>query len=308
MLMPAIAQRRPILLVGAAGQTGRELRRTLATLAPVVPLTRADADLADAAALADAVRARAPSLIVNAAAYNAVDKAEEEADLAMAVNATAPGVLAEEGKRLGAAIVHYSTDYVFGATVHRGPGGAVRPFREDDPPEPLGAYGRSKLAGEDAIRAAGCPHLILRTSWVYSRRGRTFLAALLRLEVKGDELAIVDDEQSCPTWAASLADSTAQILAAVWARGGAGALRERGGTFHLCGDGWCSRYGFAAAVLARHAALGRPTPRLRPTTSAEFPTPAARPAFSAMDTGKVRQAFGVGVPEWRSTLALCLDG
>lgn len=306
MLMPAEAQRRPILLVGANGQTGCELRRTLATLAPVVPLTRADVDLSDAAALARTVRAHAPALIVNAAAYNAVDKAEEEAELAMAVNSTAPGVLAEEGKRLGAAIVHYSTDYVFGATVHRDPGGAVRPFREDDPPEPLGAYGRSKLAGEDAIRAVGGAHLILRTSWVYSRRGRTFLAALLRLEVKGDELAIVDDQQSCPTWAASLADATAQILAAGWARRGTEALRAEGGTYHLCGAGWCSRFGFATAAFAVHAARGSTVPRLRPVTSAAFPTPAVRPAFSALDTRKVRQVFGVGVPEWRSALALCL--
>ena len=306
MLRPAETHPGPILLVGAGGQTGRELRRTLATLAPVVPLTRADADLADAAALARVVRAHAPALIVNAAAYNAVDRAEEEPDLAMAINGTAPGVLAEEAKRLGAAVVHYSTDYVFGTTTHHDAGGAPRPFREDDPPEPLGAYGRSKLAGEEAIRAVGGAHLILRTSWVYSRGGRTFLAALLRLEVKGEELAIVDDQQSCPTWAPSLADATAQILAAGWARRDTEALSTDGGTYHLSGVGWCSRFRFAAAVFALHAARGRATPRLRPTTSAEFPTPAARPSFSALDTHKVRETFGVGVPEWRSALTLCL--
>lgn len=305
-MTPAAGQPGPILLVGADGQTGRVLRRTLSTLGPVVPLTRAEADLADPAALATAVRRHAPALIVNAAAYNAVDRAEEEPDLAIAINGTAPGVLAEEAKALGAALVHYSTDYVFGETVYRDASGVTRPFHEEDPAEPLGAYGRSKLAGEDAIRAVGGAHLILRTSWVYSSRGRTFLAALLRLEVKSAEVAIVDDQQSCPTWAPSLADATAQLLAAGWARGGSGALRERGGTYHLCGVGWCSRYTFAAAVFAHHAAVGRSVPHLRATTSAEFPTPAARPFFSALDTGKVQQTFGVGLPAWRTSLALCL--
>lgn len=304
--MPAAAHPGPILLVGAAGQTGRILRRTLSTLAPVVPITRADCDLADPAAVAAVVRGTAPALIVNAAAYNAVDRAEEEPALAIAVNGTAPGVLAEEAKALGAALVHYSTDYVFGTTVHRDAAGVARPYREDDPPEPLGAYGRSKLAGEDAVRAVGGASLILRTSWVYSSRGRTFLAALLRLDLKSEEVAIVDDQQSCPTWAPSLADATAQILAAAWARGGSDALREHGGTYHLCGSDWCSRYSFAAAVFAHHGALGRPVPRLRATTSAEFPTPAARPFFSALDTRKVRETFGVGLPEWRTSLALCL--
>jgi dTDP-4-dehydrorhamnose reductase len=296
----------PILLVGADGQTGRELRRTLATLAPVVPLTRREADLADAAALSVAVRAHAPSLIVNAAAYNAVDRAEEEPELAAAINGTAPGILAEEAKRLGAALVHFSTDYVFGASIIRDADGAPRPFREDDPTDPLGAYGRSKLAGEEAVRAVGGVHLILRTSWVYGVRGRTFLAALLRLEVKGEELAIVDDQVGCPTWAPSLADATAQILAAGWASGGTDALRADAGTFHLAGEGWCSRYGFAADVFALHAARGRSTPRLRTATSAEFPTPAPRPPFSALDTRRARATFAVGVPDWRVTLALCL--
>lgn len=299
----------PILLFGAEGQTGRELRRALATLGPVIPLTRRDVDLADAAALSRAVRTHTPSLIVNAAAYNAVDRAEEEADLAMAINGTAPGVLAEEAKRAGAAVVHYSSDYVFGTRVHRTAEGAPRPFREDDPPEPLSAYGRSKLAGEEAIGAVGGAHLILRTSWVYSTRGRTFLAALLRLDLPDQQqLAIVDDQHSCPTWASSLADATAQILAACWALGGAAALRDRGGTYNLAGDGWCSRYDFAVAAFALHAARGRSTPSLRPVPSAEFPTLASRPPFSALDTRAVREAFGVGVPEWRMALALCLAG
>lgn len=304
--MPKLRKKGPILLVGADGQTGHQLRRTLATLAPVVPLVRRDADLADATALMRAVRTHSPSLIVNAAAYNAVDRAEEEPDLAMAINGNAPGILAEEAKRLDAALVHYSTDYVFGTTLHRDAQGAPRPFREEDPTEPLGAYGRSKLAGEEAIRAVGSAHLILRTSWVYSSRGRTFLAALLRLDVKTDELAIVDDQQSCPTWAPSLADATAQILAAGWASGGTASLRADGGTYNLAGEGWCSRYDFASALFALHAAKGRSTPRLRPAPSAEFPTLAARPRFSALDPRKVRETFAVGMPEWPASLALCL--
>lgn len=296
----------PILLVGADGQTGQDLRRTLSPLGDVVAVTRREADLADADALRRIVREHAPSLIVNAAAYNAVDRAETEPDLADAVNTRAPGILAEEAARLDAALVHYSSDYLFGGDLFLGPDGQPRPFREDDPTAPLSAYGRSKLGGEEAIRGTGCAHLIFRTSWVYSRRGRTFLAALLRLEVKSEELKIVDDEMSSPTWAPSLADATALILAACWSGGGTASLRERQGIYNLCGQGWCSRYGFASAVFAHHEARGRTVPRLRPTTSAEFPTPAARPAFSAMDTSRVRETFGIALPDWRVGVALCL--
>lgn len=296
----------PILLVGADGQTGLDLRRTLSPMGDIVPVTRREADLADPDALRRVVREHAPSLIVNAAAYNAVDRAEQEPEAANAVNTTAPGVLAEEAAKLGAALVHYSTDYVFGQEIFHGPDGHPRPFREDDPIGPLGAYGRSKAGGEDAVRAAGCAHLIFRTSWVYSRRGRTFLAALLRLEVKGEELRIVDDQASCPTWAPSLADTTALILAACWAGGGTASLRERSGTYHLCGQGWCSRYVFAGAIFGHYEARGRAVPRLQPATAAEFPMPAARPDFSALDTTRVRETFGIGLPDWRVGLSLCL--
>jgi dTDP-4-dehydrorhamnose reductase len=304
--MSLFSHKRPILLFGADGQTGMELRRTLLTLAPVEPLTRRDADLADPATIRRVVRARRPSLIVNAAAYNAVDRAEEEPDLAMAVNGVAPGVLAEEAEGLGAALVHFSTDYVFGDTVHRNPEGRPRPFLEDDAVEPLSVYGRSKLAGEQAIRATGAAHLILRTSWVYSTKARGFLGSLLRLDLQASELAIVDDEESCPTWAPSLADAAAQILAAVWARGGTRGLAASQGTYHLAGTSRCSRFTFAAAVFAQHAAHGRRTPRLRAVPASEFASPARRPAFSALDTRRAATAFGVSVPGWQTTLALCL--
>lgn len=296
----------PILLLGAGGQTGHELRRTLSTLGTVVPLTRSDADLADLAQLRRVVRAHAPALIVNAAAYNAVDQAEEVPDQANAINAVAPGVLAEEARRLNAGLVHYSSDFVFGSSSSCGAGDDPRPLRENDPTEPMGAYGRSKLEGERAIRAAGAAHLIFRTSWVFSSRGRTFLASLLRLDLNRDEVAIVDDEQACPTWAPSLADATSQILAAGWARHGTDALHAEGGTYHLAGDGWCSRYVFAQAVFAHHVACGRTPPRLRPVSSAAFPALAKRPRFSALDTSLVREIFGITIPGWQQSIALCL--
>lgn len=304
--MPLRQHPGPILLFGADGQTGMELRRTLATLAPVAALTRRDADLADPAAISRVVRRLRPALILNAAAYNAVDRAEEEPDLAMAVNAVAPGVLAAEAKRLGAALVHFSTDYVFGQTVQRDAEGRPRPFREEDPAEPLAVYGRSKLAGEHAVRATGAAHLILRTSWVYSRNARGFLGSLLRLDLKGSELAVVDDQESCPTWAPSLADATAQILATGWARGGTEALAASQGTYHLAGHGWCSRFVFASAVFAHHLERGRRTPELRAVAATDFPTPAARPGFSALDTRRALDAFGVSIPGWQTTLGLCL--
>lgn len=299
---------RRILLLGCAGQTGWELRRSLAPLGTVVALARDDVDVMDGAALRRAVREHRPTLIVNATAYNAVDKAEQEESLATAVNGAAPGILAEEALRSDALLVHYSTDYVFGGTLyygHYGPNGAPRPFTEEDPPAPVNAYGRSKLAGEEAIRAVGCAHLIFRTSWVYSRRGRSFLAGLLRLDLAGEELRIVDDQVSCPTWAPSLADATAQILASC-RRAGTEELLSKSGTFHLAGGGPVSRYAFADTVFACHRERGRSVPRILPITTADYPTPAVRPAYSALDSRRVRAVFGVGLPDWRAGLALCL--
>ena len=296
---------RRILLLGRDGQTGRELRRSLATLGDVVALARDDVDVTDGAALRRTVREHRPTLIVNATAYNAVDRAEQEENLAIAVNCEAPRILAEEALRSGAALVHYSTDYVFGGALFHGPNGAPRPFTEEDPPAPVNAYGRSKLAGEDAIRAVGCTHLIFRTSWVYSRRGRGFLAALLRLELASEELRIVDDQVSCPTWAPSLADATAQILASC-RKAGPEELAAISGTFHLAGDGPVSRCDFAKAVFACHKRRGRSVPRLLPVTTADYPSPAARPAYSALNSRRVREVFGVGLPDWRAGLALSL--
>jgi dTDP-4-dehydrorhamnose reductase len=303
---PGSTGERGILLLGRTGQTGWELQRSLATLGRVVALARDDVDMANGAALRRAVREHSPALIVNATAYNAVDRAEQEENLATAVNGEAPGILAEEARTLGAALVHYSSDYVFGSTVYLRPDGSPRPFTEADPPGPLGAYGRSKLAGEEAIRAVGCAHLIFRTSWVYGRRGRSFLASLLRLEVSGEELRIVNDQVSSPTWARSLADATAQVLATCWTNGGAEGLAAKAGTFHLAGQGSISRYGFADAVFSYHAERDRRVPRVMPIPTADFPALAARPAYSALDSRRVREVFGIGLPDWRAGLALCL--
>ena len=296
---------RRLLLLGRDGQTGRELRRSLATLGDVVALARDDVDVTDGAALRRTVRERRPTLIVNATAYNAVDRAEQEKTLAIAVNGEAPGILAEEALRSGALLVHYSTDYVFGGALFHRPDGDPRPFTEEDPSAPVNAYGRSKLAGEAAIRAIGCAHLIFRTSWVYSLRGRGFLASLLRLELAGEELRIVGDQVSCPTWAPSLADATAQILASC-RKAGPEELSAVSGTFHLAGGGPVSRYEFAEAVFACHREHGRSVPRVLPVSKADYPSPAARPAYSALDSRRVRKVFGVGLPGWRAGLALCL--
>jgi dTDP-4-dehydrorhamnose reductase len=297
---------RRILLLGRTGQTGWELQRSLATLGDVVALSRNDVDVADGAALRRKIREHSPALIVNATAYNAVDRAEQEESLATVVNGEAPGIMAEEARSLGAALVHYSTDYVFGSTVCLGPDGSPRPFTEADQPGPVGAYGRSKLAGEEAIRAIGCAHLIFRTSWVYGLRGRGFLASLLRLDVSGEELRIVNDQVSSPTWARSLADATAQILATCWTKGGAEELAAKAGTFHLAGQGSISRYGFADAAFGYHRERGRRVPRIVPISTADFSALAARPTYSALDSRRVREMFGIGLPEWRAGLALCL--
>ena len=296
----------PILLLGAAGQIGWELARTLAPLGPVVALSRAEIDLASAEAIRDRVRTTAPGLIVNAAAYTAVDRAEREPDLATAVNGTAPGVLAEEAKRLRVPLVHYSTDYVFDGRPPAGADGAARPYVESDPAAPINVYGLSKLAGEQAIRAVAPIHLILRTSWIYAARGRNFLDTMRRLAAERDEVRVVADQTGGPTWARMVAEATAQILAATWGAAGPDGLADRGGTYHLSASGATSWHGFAAAIFAAMAASGARVPRLTAITTADYPTPAARPAYSVLDGSALACAFGLALPPWPDQLALCL--
>jgi dTDP-4-dehydrorhamnose reductase len=274
-----------ILLTGREGQVGWELERSLAPLGEVRATGRAELDLAQVDAVRREVRRTAPDIIVNAAAYTDVDRAESDPSPAMAVNAAAPGALAEEAKRIDALLVHYSTDYIFD-------GEKGQPYLEDDPPNPVNAYGESKLAGERAIRAAGCRHLILRTGWVYSARGRNFLLTMLRLAREGKELRVVDDQSGAPTSARALAKATATLL------GKAGA----GGTFHMTAAGATSWHGFAAEIMAC-AGLGAKVTAVR---SAEFPRPARRPRDSRLDNGKLHGAFGVMLPEWQQGLRDCL--
>jgi dTDP-4-dehydrorhamnose reductase len=286
-----------ILVTGRNGQVGWELRRALAPLGQVIAPDRGELDLADADSIRQAVRHVGPDLIVNAGAYTAVDKAEQEPELAMAVNGTAPGVLAEEAKRLGATIIHYSTDYVFD-------GNKGAPYEEIDAPNPQGVYGASKLAGERAVAAADAPHLTLRTSWVYGLRGRNFLLTMLRLAGERDELRVVDDQIGAPTWSRMIAEATAAIVAQGRAHGGiAHLLAERGGLYHLTAGGQISWFGFAGAIVAQ----APKKPRMTPIPTAEYPLPAKRPAYSVMSSARLERAFGIALPHWRDSLALCMQ-
>lgn len=298
---------RKILLTGKNGQVGWELQRALATLGVVVAVDRREMDLANPDSIRHCIREVKPDLIVNAAAYTAVDKAESEADLAMAINGIAPGIMAEEAKRQGAAIIHYSTDYVFD-------GKKNAPYTEQDDPEPLNGYGKTKLAGERAIQAGGAPHLIFRTSWVYGLRGKNFLLTVLRLAQERDEMKIVDDQIGAPTWSRMIADASARILAQIFspiARHPA-ALAEVSGIYHLTAGGKTSWHGFASAILTHRCAGPAPDslrwPRLVPITTAEYPLPAARPGNSLLSNDKLMQTFALRLPDWDESLAQCMDG
>ena len=279
-----------ILLTGADGQLGAELARLLRAHGDVVAARRATLDLADPDAIVAAVRGARPRLIVNAAAYTAVDQAEKEPALAHAVNARAPGILAEEGKRIGALLIHSSTDYVFD-------GARTTPYPEDAPANPLSVYGASKLEGERAIAATGVRALTLRTSWVYGLSGKNFLLTIRRLAAERDELRIVADQVGVPNWSRVLAESTARIVAS-----GMAPLAERCGLYHLSATGQASWCEFARAIVGDAA-----RPRVIPITTAEYPTPARRPAYGVLATRKFEDAFGFALPDWREALERCVS-
>ncbi|MFZ5880367.1 MAG: dTDP-4-dehydrorhamnose reductase [Chloroflexota bacterium] len=289
-----------VLFGGKYGQLGWELRRTLAPLGEVLAVDRDDLDLRDAPALEAFLREQAPHLIVNASAYTAVDRAEQERDLAFAINEHAPRAMAEAARSLGAGLIHYSTDYVFDGTLGRS-------YVETDPTNPLGVYGRSKLAGEQAIQAAGCRHLIFRTAWVYSMRGESFIAKLLGWARSNPDLRVVDDQVSNPTWARMLAEATSLLLA----RGGEDLpayVGEKSGLYHLAGWGFASRFEWARQILANDPRrTEQRVQAIQPARTDEFPAPAARPLFSALDCSHFERTFGLRLPPWQEALARCME-
>jgi dTDP-4-dehydrorhamnose reductase len=286
------------LLLGANGQVGNELRRSLAAMGEVVPTTRsgqlpdggrceiADFDRPDT--LVELVERIQPTVVINAAAYTAVDKAEDDIEAAFRANAEAPGVLARACADRGIPFVHYSTDYVFD-------GQGTRPYREDDATSPLGVYGASKLAGEEAVREAGGRHVILRTAWVYGQYGHNFLRTMLRVGTDRDELRVVADQSGTPTPASLIADVTVELLRQ---------QTEVSGTFHLTPRGETSWHGFAEAIFDEAVARGLLTraPRVLAITTADYPTRAKRPSYSRLDVGKLEQQLGRPLPDWRTGL------
>ena len=290
---------RRILLTGKNGQVGFELQRLLPPLGEVVALDVQDLDLASPDAIRAKVRTIKPQILVNAAAYTAVDKAESQPELAMQINGVAPGVLAEEAKRLNALLVHYSTDYVFDGT-------KSEPYNETDMPNPLSVYGRSKLAGDQAIQAVGAPCYIFRTSWVYGARGQNFLRTMLRVGRERPELRIVNDQIGAPTWARFIADMTAQVLSKV--SGNPDQAKEKSGLYNLTASGSTSWFGFAEAIFleARSVTPNANVPKLIPIPTSSYPLPARRPANSCLNNSTIIQAFDLTIPHWKAMLTECI--
>lgn len=288
-----------ILLTGKNGQVGFELQRVLARVGEVIALDAQQLDLMSPDAIREKAREVNPQVIVNAAAYTAVDRAESETEAAMKINGAAPGVLAEEARRLEAFLIHYSTDYVFDGTKDS-------PYTETDTPNPLSVYGRSKLAGDQAIQAVGPPHYIFRTSWVYAAHGRNFVRTMLRLARERDELRIVNDQIGAPTWARFIAEVTGRVLSEL--KQSADRARENSGLYNLTASGATSWLGFAEAIFAEaRDILAIKAPRLVAISTSEYPTPARRPANSRLDNSKLSQTFGLKPPPWEAMLGACLQ-
>ncbi len=304
-----------ILLTGKTGQLGSELNRLLPKLGEVIAPDRTELDLREPEQIRQIVRSTNPQLVVNAAAYTAVDAAETDEVNALAVNAKAPRVLAEEAKKIGAVLVHFSTDYVFD-------GSKKAPYVETDSPNPRNAYGRTKLAGEQGIRESGATHVIFRTSWVYATHGRNFLLTILRLATEREELKIVADQVGAPSCALDLAEATTKIVAGMIADDKSQfAFPEASGTYHMTAAGQTSWYEFAKAILEEagrapqslpwlaSATKGRPliARRVVPISTEEFCSPAPRPVYSVLSNARLRQVFGVALPDWRTQLQRCFS-
>lgn len=287
-----------ILVTGVNGQVGFELLRSLQGLGRVVACDRSMLDLSDLDRVRSVVRELKPSIIVNPAAYTAVDKAETDVDAARRLNAEVPRAFAEEAARLGAALVHYSTDYVFDGTKD----GA---YVETDATNPQNVYGLTKLEGEQAIAATGCAHLILRTSWVYGRRGKNFLLTMLKLGSERPELRVVADQVGAPTWSKTIATATSHIVTQALAADDAGWWAQRSGVYHFTSAGATSWHGFAEAIFAH--AMGERAPKVLPIPASDYPVPAKRPSNSRLSHDKLTEAFGLRLPDWADALKLCLS-
>jgi len=298
-----------ILIVGKTGQVSWELQRCMPLLGKVLCAGRPAVDLSNPDSVRDLVRDVRPDVLINAAAYTAVDRAESEPDLAMKVNGQAPGLLAEEMKLLGGLIVHYSTDFVYD-------GSGTEPWDEDSPPAPKNVYGAAKLAGDKAIEAVGGAYLIFRTSWVYAARGRNFLRTIIRLAQEGKPLRVVDDQIGSPTWSRDIAGATMLVLERL-SRGNLATprhlstnAREFRGTYHMSSAGYVSWCGFACAIIEQWkmaASQSRVTPTVMPITSSEFPTPARRPQNCRLSTKKLQNNLGISLPPWRDSLLRVME-
>ncbi|HEY5913972.1 MAG TPA: dTDP-4-dehydrorhamnose reductase [Verrucomicrobiae bacterium] len=287
-----------ILLIGKIGQVGWELRRTLAPLGKVVAIDFPEIDLTEGDSIRKWVRDTGPRVVVNAAAFTAVDKAETDTVRCEQINGTAPGILAEEAGKAGALLVHYSTDYVYDGTKRA-------PYVEDDPPNPLGAYGRAKLAGDRAVEQATAAHLIFRLCWVYGARGQNFMLTMMRLAREREKLRVVSDQVGCPTWSRMIAETTALAL-----KQALGATAPEGyyGTYHLAASGQASWHGFAEAIVRLMPPEGKKCGLVEPITTAEYPLPARRPAYSVLSCEKLERVFGLRLPDWEASLKQVLEG
>ena len=297
-LQPQIFMKKPtILIIGKNGQVGWELCRALGPLGTLVCVDYPELNLADESMARNCVRETRPDIVVNAAAYTAVDKAESDPDTAMKINGAAPGILAEEAKRVGALFVHYSTDYVFDGT-------KPNPYVEEDTPNPLSVYGRSKLAGDQAVQAVGGAHLIFRLCWVYGSRGQNFMLTMMRLARERELLRVVSDQKGCPTWSRMIAETTALAVQRVAVAGDASAFN---GVYHLAASGSASWHGFAEAIVDLMPGEGKKCKRVDAISTQEYPLPAKRPACSIMDCGKLERTFGLRLPDWAHSLRQVLE-
>lgn len=286
-----------ILLLGKNGQVGWELQRTLAPLGQVWALDYPEIDFAEGAALRKLVLEHQPQIIVNACAYTAVDKAESEPERAMLINGLAPGVLAVTAKQTGALLVHYSTDYVYDGTKRM-------PYLETDATNPLSAYGRTKLAGDQAIQEVGCDHLIFRLCWVYGARGQNFMLTMMRLARERETLRVVADQIGSPTWSRMIAEATALTLKQTFSSGSA---RDLSGVYHLRAGGETNWQEFASRIIELMPHAERKCKAVEAITTADYPTPAKRPAYSIMSCEKLRRTFGIELPNWEHSLRQVLD-